>query len=195
MREYYGYIYKITHVPSGRYYIGLHKGCNPDGDGYMGSGKVWKRIVRNHPSLEFRKEVLAFAKTKESLCLLEKEYISDLYLTDSLCMNCVAGGGIPPTVNEMTLEQRKKRIESIKKWASTDENKARISKRFTGVKVPEEVKKKISESEKGKKVSLETRRKMSESAKKRPARVFSEEHKSKISKSIQAWHRVRKGKD
>lgn len=193
MKKYYGYIYKITHTPSGRYYIGQHKGCDPDHDGYLGSGKVWLKIVESHPLLEFRKEVLATASSRKELSVLEAEFIDDLYLADPLCKNCVAGGGTPPDVRSLTKEQEEKRRKNLSLAMSTETNKKKVSERFKGKHLSPETKKHISESHKGLKPTDETRKKMSESAKKRPKRELSEEHKMKIAASILRWHNLRKG--
>lgn len=192
MKKYYGYIYKITHTPSGRYYIGQHKGCDPDHDGYLGSGSVWLKIVGAHPLLEFKKEVLATARTKKELSVLEIENIGSLYLTDDLCMNCMAGGNVPPSVKNLTQEQEQKRRRSLSRAMSTDKNKKLVSERFKGKHLSEEMKKNLSEKHKGLRPSVETRKKMSESAKVRPKRTLTEEHKKKISASIFRWHSQRK---
>lgn len=196
MKHYYGYIYKVTHVPTGRYYIGLHKGDTPECDGYMGSGTVWKKILLNHPVVEFRKEVLATAKTKEELAAKEKKLISKLFLSDPLCKNCIPGGGTPPSVNDMSDDSKKKRVDNIKKYWSSQrslDHKRTLSERMTGRQVSKSTKAKISKARSGIKPTVETRRKMSESAKARPKRTLSDSHKNRISESIKLWHNKRKG--
>ena len=192
MKKYYGYIYKITHTPSGRYYIGQHKGCEPESDGYLGSGTVWTKIVAKHPRLEFKKEVLATANSKKELCGLEIKCISNLYETDSLCMNCVPGGGVPPSVKALTKEQEERRRTSLRIAMSTDKNRKKVSDRFKGNHLSDEHKRKLSEYHTGLHPTDEVRKKMSESAKARPKRVLSEEHKKKISASIFRWYAERK---
>lgn len=88
----FGYIYKITHIPSGRYYIGQHQGSNPETDNYYGSGTVWVRILKKHAKSEFKKTILGTANSIEELNSLEESCIGNLYDTDKLCMNRKSGG-------------------------------------------------------------------------------------------------------
>jgi hypothetical protein len=52
------YIYKWTHIPTGKWYIGVRTkiGCHPD-DGYICSSKIVKPLIKNSPS-EWQREIL-----------------------------------------------------------------------------------------------------------------------------------------
>lgn len=69
-------IYKTTHLPSGRFYIGRHVTKNPD-DSYMGSGVVISSMLKKYPKEEFRKEILKFCEDLEDLTLSEIEFIQE----------------------------------------------------------------------------------------------------------------------
>lgn len=186
----FGYIYKITHMPSGRYYIGQKCGSNPTEDGYLGSGVAWRQILKKHDKMEFRKEVLAYAKDQEDLNRLEQEYVGDLYKNDKLCKNLTAGGGgISGYVFDEDVRQRlsdshknqtpwnkgiKIGYSSRKGTKLSDETRKKLSishkglpSSRKGVKLSEETRRKLSESHKGNKIPEETRKKISLTLKKR----------------------------
>ena len=41
----FGYVYKITHIPSGKFYIGQHKATEFD-ENYWGSGRIIKDYIK-----------------------------------------------------------------------------------------------------------------------------------------------------
>lgn len=171
------YIYKITHVPTGRYYIGqkTRSDVPPELDGYWGSGTAWKQILNAHPENEFVKEILEDHISGGEINDLENKYVGDLYASDPLCINLCAGGGTvfgirhsKETKNKisskMTGEKHwnygKHWNENIKqKIAESNKGKAAGDKNFfygkpgwwATHKMPEEVKKKISRSHLGNK--------------------------------------------
>lgn len=88
--EYESFIYKWTHIPTGRYYIGKHKG-HPD-DGYTGSGVRFQREFKLTPRSEWVRELLFFGTDQEVLTK-EAEMVTEELLKDPLCLNMVPGGG------------------------------------------------------------------------------------------------------
>lgn len=87
----YFYIYKITHIDSGKFYIGQHRTNNLD-DGYFGSGILLKNMLKSHDKSEFKKEIIAYANSLEELNKLEEELIGDSYKKDEKCLNLMKGG-------------------------------------------------------------------------------------------------------
>lgn len=89
-KKYY-FIYKITNMLSGRYYIGMHSTNNMD-DGYLGSGNRLRLAIRKHGKLNFKREILEFCESSEELKKREKEIITLDEIAKDDCMNLVVGG-------------------------------------------------------------------------------------------------------
>lgn len=198
----HGYIYLITHIPTGRYYIGQRRSEDPDNDKYMGSGTEWKRILAAHPAEEFSKKILARTDDQEELNKLEEKFVGDLYNTDNKCKNLMSGGRI----HTWSDESRKKLSKSLLGRPShlSAEERVLRSKRMSGAgnyfygkhtvgkdnpfyghRHTDETKQKIREKNLGRTLSEETRRRMSES---RKGRVFTQEHKRRISEARKGRH-------
>ena len=61
------HLYKITHLPSGRFYYGKRQGAEQNG--YWGSGHLIKRLVKKYPRSDFEYKILVISNV---------EYIYDL---------------------------------------------------------------------------------------------------------------------
>ena len=91
-----GYIYKIIDTTTHEYDIGKRCNTDPKTDNYWGSG--YNRVCRSakkHKGANgrYRKDILVNGiSCKIELGLFEKEIIGNLFETDSLCLNQVAGG-------------------------------------------------------------------------------------------------------
>lgn len=86
-------VYKTTHRPSGKFYIGVHKTADPN-DRYLGSGKVITRAIRAHGRQEFSKEVLfVFANPAEAYAK-EAELVNDAFVARVDTYNLARGGAI-----------------------------------------------------------------------------------------------------
>ena len=151
----YGYIYKSTHVPSGRFYIGQKK-CLKSGrvdESYWGSGTIWKNILKKYPRSEFSREILAFAENAEVLNKLEEVYIGDLFETEDMCVNLKSGGNqfifSEDVKNRIAIANSGKNNGMYGKKHSK-ETRAKIAQRQLGVEESEETKIKLSSMRKGK---------------------------------------------
>ena len=100
----FGFVYKITHIPTNKRYIGrkvlynnrkkpltkaeiaeqtgpgrkpTHKIVTTESDWktYWGSNKDFQQLVRTHPKDQFSKEILDFANGKKMLTYLECKYL------------------------------------------------------------------------------------------------------------------------
>ena len=91
-RRKHHYIYKITRIKDGRYYIGMHSTDNMN-DGYFGSGKKITRSIKKHGKEAHHKEILEYLPDRESLKKRERDLVNEECLKDSLCMNLQLGGG------------------------------------------------------------------------------------------------------
>lgn len=88
----YHFIYKTTCLLNENYYIGMHSTSNLN-DGYLGSGKRLNYSVRKHGVENFKREILEFCDSRESLKKKETEIVNDDLLDDPRCMNIQHGGG------------------------------------------------------------------------------------------------------
>lgn len=92
--EYY-YIYKITCLAGSfkdHYYIGQRKcHCLPEEDPYKGSGTKILDYYKKYPH-DYKKEIICLCKDADDLNQKEDFYVGDLYKTDPMCLNLVAGG-------------------------------------------------------------------------------------------------------
>ena len=79
------YVYQITHLPTGRYYIGLRStAALPEQDDYFGSGKcaAWFESVRS----ECEKNILSVHQTRVEAAQEEQRQIKEV-INDPLCQN------------------------------------------------------------------------------------------------------------
>ena len=110
----YHYIYKITCLKNGRYYIGMHSTYNLK-DGYMGGGKRIKNSIKKHGKEAHIKEILEYFDNRESLKSREAELINEDLLRDPQCMNLQPGGG-GGIINEEHLKKfSKSGVDEFKK--------------------------------------------------------------------------------
>lgn len=198
-------VYKITNNMNGKFYIGIHSTANIN-DGYMGSGKIIKRAIKQHGIDNFKKEILFIFDTRDEALLKEQELVTEDLVTNDNCYNLVLGGGdaphCPGEKNGMygrthTEEARRKMSEvnighsRNKGIPKTEEHKRNLSKSLKGKMVGElnpnygnkmsaESRKSISEKNKGKVHSEEARLKMSISGK---GKTKSVDHKEKLRQS------------
>jgi hypothetical protein len=85
-------IYKITNLINSKYYIGRHATKNIN-DNYYGSGTGIKNAIKKYGIENFKKEIIAQARTREDLWLLEEIIVNSEVVNDPLSYN-VAHGGI-----------------------------------------------------------------------------------------------------
>ena len=83
-------VYKTTHLPTGRFYIGQHK--EKFNEDYLGSGVRLKHLMKKYPREEFVRETLfSFATLNESR-QKEIEIVTTDLLSNPLCLNLSIGG-------------------------------------------------------------------------------------------------------
>ena len=160
------YIYKITCVLTGNFYIGMHSTSNLN-DGYFGSGKLLSRSVKKYGKDNHLFEIIEFLPDRNSLKQREKEVVSEELIKDPQCLNLKIGGD----------------GGSERGISRSEETRAKISKSKTGISHSLEHRKHNSQSRLGKKHSDETRAKMSASRIGKKLPKFSEEHLRKLSES------------
>jgi hypothetical protein len=110
----YHYIYKVTRITDGMYYVGRHSSNKPN-DGYFGSGSRISKSLRYHGKEAHQKEILEYLPDYDSLKAREAEIVDLNMLTDVKCLNYQQGGegGSIPDL-EMRSNLSQKTIESWK---------------------------------------------------------------------------------
>lgn len=118
-------VYKTTHIPSGRFYIGRHKTRDLD-DGYLGSGTIISRLLRAHPRNEFIREILHFAANGDEMLDVEEQFIKEV-LDHPLCLNCTVGDPNKRGIVHHSIESKKRMSEAQKGRVHSEESKLKIS--------------------------------------------------------------------
>ena len=126
MSKKFNFIYKTEHLPTGRYYIGVHS-TNDINDGYRGSGKVIQCLLKSHPDSAFITTIICHYNTRLEASDAEAMIVQDFILNRNhfpLILNCKTGGdnGYLPT---HTAESKLKCSISAKKALEDPELRAR----------------------------------------------------------------------
>jgi hypothetical protein len=85
------FLYKTVNLKNGKYYIGRHSTYNID-DGYLGSGTALVNAIEKYGKENFKRRVLVEVSSSEYLWELEKLYITEEMIKDSMCYNLSYGG-------------------------------------------------------------------------------------------------------
>ena len=199
--NWYGYVYKTVNLLNGKVYIGRRK-C-PFDRSYHGSGIRVTRAIKFHGPHYFLTEVLSYATTFDELCAMEIQHIRAYRqrLPTDMLYNIADGGeggftGCNPSkeTRQVWSEQRRGENNGMHGVHLNGE----LNPRW-GVKLTDETKRKIGEANRrrsgsdhgnyGKVRSPETREKISRSKRGVPnlklrGRVFSDEHRRKLSDAM-----------
>jgi hypothetical protein len=81
----YHYVYKITNLITGEFYIGKHSTYKLF-DNYMGSGSKIRQSINKYGIEHFKKEVLCSCETPDDAFIKEHELITN-HISDPLCYN------------------------------------------------------------------------------------------------------------
>jgi len=104
------YIYKITNIKTGTFYIGSHKTVNIN-DGYFGSGVFLKRAIKKYGKESFIKEILKECKSLDEMKLAENDELQKIKNDDVYNLKfCSMGGN---TREKYTKEEKKAYIQSL----------------------------------------------------------------------------------
>lgn len=142
----YFFVYKTTHIPTGKFYIGKHSTADLS-DGYMGSGIALSKAIRKYGKESFKMEILTFCESKEELSILEGRLVTQELVDDPMCYNLKLGGEggwdhCPPNGRKLSDETRRKMSESHtgksrpKRGPMSEEEKIRRSNALLGRKNP-----------------------------------------------------------
>ena len=213
-----GYLYKITHTPTGLMYFGSRKtpeGISVSADAYMGSpvgSNRMRELFDTRPDTEFEKEILTVG-LHEDIIELEPLLIQESWdkfgkeSEGGLVCNLVAGHGQYVFTDDvrakmsaahkgktLSAEHRAKLSASGKGRTHSAETRAKLSAAHNGkkgVRASAETKAKMSAAHKGKTHGAETRAKMSAAHK---WKTLSADHKAKLSAAAKGKPSPNKGK-
>ena len=161
-RRKFHYLYKITRLKDGKYYIGIHS-TDDMNDGYFGSGKRIKRSLNCYGTEGHVKEILEVFPSRIEVIERERVVVNEEMLADPLCLNIQKGGaGVYPLERK---EYAVKRKYSKKRVPATEETKQKIREKQLGKKASDETREKMRQSRIGKNrgpMSEETKRRISE---------------------------------
>ena len=95
--DYIHYLYKITNLLNGDFYIGIHsllKNSNktPLNDGYWGSGVKIRKEINKIGRKSFSKEIIKIYSTREELIAAEKAMVTLNEVLNPKCYNLCIGG-------------------------------------------------------------------------------------------------------
>ena len=166
----YYYIYKTTHIESGKFYIGLHKTNNLN-DGYLGSGSELKADITLLGKDKFFNEKLEYFDTEKEMIAREEEIVTKSFIKEHNVYNKMPGGKFG------SLERNGL---SFKGKAHSNRSKQKISAGHKGTTLTSEHKKKISENNYARREPDKQR----ESARKGGQHPKSESHRKKISAAL-----------
>lgn len=152
-------VYRITHLATGRYYIGIHSTAN-EGDGYMGSGVWIKHAVKKYGTAAFKKKILFSVDTRKEAARMESLLV---HVERSLCMNMMPGG---QQDIEFTDVHRAKIAEGKRGVLWTEEQRKNCMAGQRGCTKPErseEHRARLAEAQRGRKASDTARENMRQS--------------------------------
>ena len=173
------YIYKVTNLETGQYYIGSQCSGKIIGVNYFTSStnKEFWDDFKTYKEEKYKIEIVREFEDPDECGHAENYMIRDhMLLKDGLCLNrfCCCNGkkifsrvGIPaPNKGMPRSEKTKQKISLAHKGQSpSEETRKRISETKKGQSPSEETRKRISETKKGQSPSEETRKKLSEAHK------------------------------
>jgi hypothetical protein len=84
-------VYKTTNIINGKYYIGAHQTNNLQ-DGYLGSGKVFRRAVTKYGEASFSKIILFHCVSADQMYAMERAVITQAVIDDKNSYNLRLGG-------------------------------------------------------------------------------------------------------
>lgn len=87
----YHYLYQITNIINGNFYIGIHSTTNLD-DNYFGSGKRLKNAIKKYGKSNFIKTNIEFFKNRVDLSLKESIIVDYNFCNNENTYNIANGG-------------------------------------------------------------------------------------------------------
>ena len=106
----YYYIYKITNINNGKFYIGSHKTRDLD-DGYFGSGIYLKRAIKRYGESVFIKENILYCESEEEMLRKETEFLQMFRESNVYNLKfCSSGGNTRERYSEKQKQAYKQKL-------------------------------------------------------------------------------------
>lgn len=151
------YVYRTTHIPTGRWYVGIRTSRRwPTQDPYLGSGKALRSVVRAHPRSEFSKQVLVIVETREEAARIEAALVGAAEVANPMCLNLCEGGQAGPVGYRHDDETLKLIGAASKLRVYSEETREKRRQIHLGRRLTENHKRKLSEAARGRKPSPQT---------------------------------------
>lgn len=141
----YYYIYKITNINSGKFYIGSHK-TEDLNDGYFGSGIYLKRAIKRYGRNAFVKENIQYCQSEDEMIKRETEYLQMFRESNVYNLKFCSSGG--NTRELYTNEQKREYIQKLIDNPACPIGKKGRSNHMFGKQSPVEVRLKQSDAHK-----------------------------------------------
>lgn len=103
----YYYVYKVTNLTNGKFYIGKKGHSDPYTDAYMGSGRQIKAAIEKYGINNFKKEILQIFLTNQEAAEHEKSLVTKELIESKMSYNMHEGGhGGFAHINTLPPEER-----------------------------------------------------------------------------------------
>lgn len=135
-------VYKTTNLVNGKIYIGVHS-TNKIDDGYLGSGRIFRRALKKYGEDNFEREILFDFDSTEKAYNKERELVDKEFIERSDNYNFITGGFGGAEVSEET--RKRLRENNSKIWLG----KRGSEIPWFGKPISEERKKHLSETRMG----------------------------------------------
>lgn len=156
------YLYRWTHVPSNKWYVGSRTASDcHENDGYICSSRQVKPMIQQNPS-EWKREILAIGEPKDML-ELEAKFLTKIDAkNDPMSFNMHNGDGNFTTLGtKWSDEHRTNAIKSMSGIKKPEGFSEKIRQIRTGMKFYDEWRKNIGKASTGRPQDAEARRKNS----------------------------------
>jgi len=181
------FVYITTNVLNEKKYVGSH--CTENiNDGYLGSGRTFKKAIKKYGKENFKREILKECETIEEARNLEGRYIKKYKTLIPNGYNFHPNGG--PTNGGFHSEETKRKMSEAakKRWKDKEERKKQSERlRSLGLKHSDETKQKIGDIHRGKESPMKGKNHCEETKEKIRQKLLGtklpEEVKKKISKN------------
>lgn len=178
MARKYFIVYETRCTINNKIYRGAHE-CTSLGDGYLGSGRIFKRALKAYGPGTFTRSIIEFCSSREEMYEREKFWVDEAFVARHDTYNMIVGGlgGNSMSGHTQSPESIALRVSKTTGKKRTPEQRARIAASHIGNKnrlgklFSDESKKKISATLIGRKLSDDVKKKMSESQKRKLAKA------------------------